>query len=119
MAGDLTVLDGNTFFVSDPAGDVEPGPDPNGFFHADMRHLSSWRLLINGQSLYVLTSRAVDYYSAAIFGTLATAGVGENPPISIRRGRSHSGPGQVPHPPPGRRRRRCSRRGPSGRPPST
>ena len=48
MAGDLTVLDGNTFFVSDPAGDVEPGPDPNGFFHADMRHLSTWRLLING-----------------------------------------------------------------------
>ena len=87
MAGDLTVLDGNTFFVSDPAGDVEPGPDPNGFFHADMRHLSSWRLLINGQPLYVLTSRAVDYYSAAIFGTLATAGVGENPPISIRRDR--------------------------------
>src|SRR5438309_7703558 len=87
MAGDLTVLDGNTFFVSDSAGDVEPGPDPNGFFHADMRHLSSWRLLINGQPLYVLTSRAVDYYSAAIFGTLATAGVGENPPISIRRDR--------------------------------
>ena len=84
MAGDLTVLDGNTFFVSDPAGDVEPGPDPNGFFHADMRHLSSWRLLINGQSLYVLTSRAVDYYSAAIFATLATAGVGENPPVSVR-----------------------------------
>src|SRR5438132_1056540 len=57
MAGDLTVLDGNTFFVSDPAGDVEPGPDPTGFFHADMRHLSTWRLLINVQPLYVLTSR--------------------------------------------------------------
>jgi len=68
MAGDLTVLDGNTFFVSDPAGNVEPGPDPNGFFHADMRHLSTWRLLINGQPLYVLTSRTVDYYSAAVIG---------------------------------------------------
>jgi hypothetical protein len=34
MAGDLTVLDGNTFFVSDAAGDVEPGELPNGFFHA-------------------------------------------------------------------------------------
>jgi len=87
MAGDLTVLDGNTFFVSDPAGDVEPGPDPNGFFHADMRHLSTWRLLINGEPLYVLTSRTVDYYSAAIFATLATAGVGENPPVSVRRDR--------------------------------
>src|SRR3989441_474197 len=87
MAADLTVLDGNTFFVSDAAGDVEPGPDPNGFFHADMRHLSTWRLLINGQPLYVLTSRSVDYYSAAVFATLATAGVGENPPISVRRDR--------------------------------
>jgi glycogen debranching enzyme len=49
MAGDLTVLDGNTFFVSDQAGDVEPGELPNGFFHADMRHLSKWRLLVNGR----------------------------------------------------------------------
>jgi len=49
MAGTLTVLDGNTFFVSDAAGDVEPGEDANGFFHADMRQLSTWRLLLNGQ----------------------------------------------------------------------
>jgi glycogen debranching enzyme len=87
MAGDLTVLDGNTFFVSDPAGDVEPSPMPNGFFHADMRHLSRWRLLVNGHPTHVLTSRTVDYYSAAIFATLGSVSVGENPPISIRRDR--------------------------------
>jgi len=87
MAGDLTVLDGNTFFVSDAAGDVEPGEDANGFFHADMRHLSSWRLLVNGRPVHVLTSRTVDYYSASMFGTLPTVSVGENPPISIRRDR--------------------------------
>ena len=91
MASDLTVLDGNTFFVSDAAGDVEPGPDANGFFHADMRHLSTWRLLVNGRPMHVLTSRTVDYYSAAVFGTLATVGVGENPPISIRRDRFVAG----------------------------
>jgi glycogen debranching enzyme len=87
MAGDLIVLDGNTFFVSDAAGDVEPGTDANGFFHADMRHLSTWRLFVNGAPLHVLTSRTVDYYSASVFGTLATVSVGENPPISIRRDR--------------------------------
>jgi len=87
MAGDLTVLDGNTFFVSDAAGDVEPGELPNGFFHADMRHLSKWRLLVNGRPTHVLTSRTVDYYSAAIFATLASVSVGENPPVSIRRDR--------------------------------
>ena len=42
MANDLTILDGNTFFVSDPAGDVQPSQVPNGFFHGDMRHLSTW-----------------------------------------------------------------------------
>lgn len=52
-----------------------------------MRHLSTWRLLINGRPTHVLTSRTVDYYSAAIFSTLANVGVGENPPISIRRDR--------------------------------
>jgi len=87
MAGNLTVLDGNTFFVSDAAGDVEPGEDANGFFHADMRQLSTWRLLVNGRPVHVLTSRTVDYYSASIFATLASVGVGENPPISIRRDR--------------------------------
>ncbi|MEA2667516.1 MAG: hypothetical protein QOJ33_450 [Chloroflexota bacterium] len=87
MAGELTVLDGNTFFVSDAAGDVEPGQDANGFFHADMRQLSTWRLLVNGRPVHVLTSRTVDYYSASIFATLASVGVGENPPISIRRDR--------------------------------
>src|SRR3989442_7242946 len=87
MAGNLTVLDGNTFFVSDAAGDVEPGQDVNGFFHADMRQLSTWRLLVNGRPLHVLTSRTVDYYSASVFTTLASVSVGENPPISIRRDR--------------------------------
>src|SRR5260370_7386569 len=80
MAG-LTVLDGNTFFVSDAAGDVEPGDDANGFFHADMRQLSTWRLLVNGRPVRVLTSRTIDYYSPSIFTTLATVGVAENPPI--------------------------------------
>lgn len=87
MAGNLTVLDGNTFFVSDAAGDVEPGDDANGFFSADMRQLSTWRLLVNTRPVHVLTSRSVDYYSASIFATLASVGVGENPPISIRRDR--------------------------------
>ena len=87
MAAELTVLDGNTFFVSDPAGDVEPGDMPNGFFQEDTRHLSMWRLLADGKPLHVLTSRTVDYYSAAIFGTLASVAVGQNPVISIRRDR--------------------------------
>jgi len=52
-----------------------------------MRQLSTWRLLVNGHPVHVLTSRTVDYYSASVFATLASVSVGENPPISIRRDR--------------------------------
>src|SRR5439155_183155 len=71
--------------ISQP--DVEAGETANGFFHADMRHLSNWQLLVDGRPVHVLTSRTVDYYSASVFGTLASVSVGENPPISIRRDR--------------------------------
>ncbi|MGH2578598.1 MAG: glycogen debranching N-terminal domain-containing protein, partial [Actinomycetota bacterium] len=45
MADSLVVLDGSTFFVSAPSGDVD-GAEAEGFFHADVRHLSTWRLLL-------------------------------------------------------------------------
>src|SRR3989454_2186510 len=91
MPDELTVLDGNTFFVSDRAGDVEAGETANGFFHADMRHLSDWRLLVDGRPVHVLTSRTVDYYSASVFGTLASVSVGDTPAISVRRDRFVAG----------------------------
>jgi glycogen debranching enzyme len=87
MPEPLIVLDGSSFFVSDPAGDVEPGPEANGYFFADMRHLSTWRLLVNGEPIRMLSSRAVDYYSATTYATLWRARVGKNPTISIRRDR--------------------------------
>ncbi len=85
----LTVLDGSSFFISDAAGDVDPvtanGPDVLGLFHSDVRHLAGWELLINGQRMRVLTSRPNDYYSARVFGALAT-GTGD-PSIAVRRER--------------------------------
>jgi glycogen debranching enzyme len=87
MAEPLVVLDGSTFFVSDARGDVEPGPDASGYFYADMRHLSTWRLLADGEPIRVLTSSPVDYYSASIHATLARARVGKNPTVTIRRDR--------------------------------
>ena len=59
------MLDGSTFFVSDPSGDVE-AERADGFFHVDMRHLSTWRLLVNGESPRTLSSEIVDYYSARV-----------------------------------------------------
>jgi glycogen debranching enzyme len=86
MPDQLVVLDGSTFFVSAPSGDVA-GVEAEGFFHADVRHLSTWRLLLDGAPMRVLTSRNIRYYSAVVFGTLGTARVGENPAVSIQRER--------------------------------
>jgi glycogen debranching enzyme len=46
----VTTLHGASFLVSDKQGDVEATPDaPAGLFHADMRHLSRWTLLVDGR----------------------------------------------------------------------
>ena len=82
----LVVLDGSTFFVSDRAGDVS-GDEDHGFFFADARHLSEWRLLVDGDPIRVLTTSNVDYYSAQVLATLAAARVGVNPSVSVQRHR--------------------------------
>jgi glycogen debranching enzyme len=87
MADQLVILNGSTFLLSDTRGDVAPGDQPNGFFYADMRHLSTWLLRVNGAPLTVLTSRPLDYHAARIVGTLADARVGVNPVVSVRRDR--------------------------------
>jgi glycogen debranching enzyme len=87
VAESLVVLDGSTFFASDPNGDVDPGQEASGFFFKDTRHLSTWRLLLNGRPMRLLTVRTPDYYSARIFGTLGTVRVGVNPTILVRRDR--------------------------------
>src|SRR3954453_5936451 len=63
---------------SDLSGDVE-AEDAEGLFYADVRHLSSWHVLVNGKPIEPLTSRRVDYYSARI--------VGEEEELAIRRDR--------------------------------
>ena len=58
----LTILDGSTFVISDDIGDVGLGAE--GVFADDTRMLSRCRLLLDGESPLLLTSRAVDYFSA-------------------------------------------------------
>jgi glycogen debranching enzyme len=67
VAGDLIILDGCTFMYSGESGDVGDH-NPAGFFYEDVRHLSNWRLLVNGKPVDTLSSRRVDYYSARIVG---------------------------------------------------
>jgi glycogen debranching enzyme len=85
MAGKLELIDGSTYFISDPSGDIGVKA-AEGFFHLDMRHLSTWKLLIEGEPIEVLSSRRLDFRTAHIVGT-ASAHPGTNPPITIERHR--------------------------------
>lgn len=58
----LTILDGSTFCVSDDLGDVGRGSE--GLYAADTRMLSKCRLVVDGASPLLLTSRAVDYFNS-------------------------------------------------------
>jgi glycogen debranching enzyme len=66
--GSIQVLEGSTFMLSDPRGDVEEGTVA-GLYHEDTRHLNRFVLRVNGVAPTVLTSREIDYYSAAFFTT--------------------------------------------------
>ena len=65
LAVPLTILEGSTFCVSDELGDIS---EPTmGLFADDTRFLSRWVLTINGARPLMLSSRKVEYYSAAFF----------------------------------------------------
>src|SRR5260370_17919280 len=64
----ISILDGSTFLVSSANGDIEAGPNQaEGFFYKDMRHLSKWKLTVNGIPLDVLSTDATEYYYAHHF----------------------------------------------------
>ncbi|MGH9482753.1 MAG: glycogen debranching N-terminal domain-containing protein, partial [Terriglobales bacterium] len=59
----VSILDGSTFLVSNLNGDFEAAPDrAEGLFYKDMRHLSKWKLTLNGKPLDVLSTDALEYY---------------------------------------------------------
>jgi glycogen debranching enzyme len=82
---DLIILDGTTFFYSDEKGDAE-AKDVDGFFFHDVRHLSRWLVLVDGQEIEPLSSRRVDYFSARVVG-MPKQDDEDAPPISVRRDR--------------------------------
>ncbi|GHJ15085.1 amylo-alpha-1,6-glucosidase [Micromonospora sp. AKA38] len=52
----ISILDGNTFLVSDRRGNIEPSYDfPTGLFSFDTRFLSTWILSLDGQLLHALS----------------------------------------------------------------
>ena len=87
--GDVTILDGNTFVVSDDRGDIEAAStDPSGLFSFDTRFLSRWVLTIDGHRLSPLTVDDLQYFEARFFLVPGSATVYTDATLSVIRHRT-------------------------------
>jgi glycogen debranching enzyme len=92
MSGDtVSILEGDTFVVSDRRGDVDASPaEPHGLFNRDTRYLSRWRLTVGGSSPRLLSTDDVNYFSAQFFLVPPDGSVYEDSAFSIIRKRAVS-----------------------------
>ncbi len=83
----LSVLDGSTFVVSDPHGEVIPGEGhEHGFFAEDTRFISRWVLHVGDRPLQLLSLNQGTHFDAQFFLT-PRVGPEEQAPWSIVRHR--------------------------------
>jgi glycogen debranching enzyme len=90
MSNDLvTILDGNTFVVSDSRGDIEASlTDPTGLFSFDCRFLSRWVLTVNGARLNALSVDDLQYFETRFFLVPGTGTMYVDAKLSVIRGRA-------------------------------
>jgi len=62
----IVINNGTTFLVSDEKGNMLDDPE-FGLYYRDMRYLRKFNMTIDGKELHLLTSRNVNYFSAAYF----------------------------------------------------
>src|SRR5689334_11313987 len=85
----VKILDGNTFVVSDSAGDIEASStDPRGLFSYDTRFLSTWRLTIDGKRLTPLSVDDTRYFEATFFVIAPTDSVYNDSELIVGRRRT-------------------------------
>lgn len=84
--GEVRVLDGSSFYISNAQGDAE-GNRHEGFFFRDTRFLSTATLRINGEKPSLVSTQTVDYFSALFFLTMPFGTVYEAHPLTIVRSR--------------------------------
>jgi glycogen debranching enzyme len=89
MAEHVTMLEGNTFLVSDARGDIEASAtDPTGLFSYDTRFLSTWRLWINGERLSALSTDDLQYFQTRFFLVPGSGSVYVDSQLAVIRERS-------------------------------
>jgi glycogen debranching enzyme len=85
----VSILDGNTFVVSDRRGDIDATPiDNHGLFLDDTRFLSRWILTINGIRPTVLSIDDQAYFKLQFFQALTTGTIYVDSHLSVTRRRS-------------------------------
>jgi glycogen debranching enzyme len=85
----VSILDGNTFVVSDERGDIEASrTDPTGLFSFDTRFLSRWVLSVNGERLTPLSIDDLQYFETRFFLVPGTGTVYVDAKLSVIRHRS-------------------------------
>ena len=87
--GQVRILDGNTFVVSDERGDIEASlTDPTGLFSFDTRFMSKWILTVNGQRLTPLSVDDQNYFETRFFLVPGTGTVYVDSKLSVIRHRT-------------------------------
>src|SRR5436190_3896413 len=85
----VSILDGNTFVVSDRRGDIDASPvDTQGLFLDDTRFLSRWILTVNGLRPNVLSIDEQAYFKVQFFEALTTGTVYVDSHLSVARRRA-------------------------------
>src|SRR6185369_348912 len=88
----VSILEGNTFVVSDPRGDLEATPTENhGLFLNDTRFLSRWILTVNGIRPKLLSTDDLAYYKVQFFSALTTGTIYVDSHLSVLRQREVNG----------------------------
>jgi glycogen debranching enzyme len=89
MLDTVSILDGDTFIVSDKRGDIEGSPTATqGLFRMDTRFLSRWVLRVNGIRPSVLSVDDLNYFTARFFLVPSMGTVYVDATLSVIRKRS-------------------------------
>ena len=85
----VSILDGNTFVVSDKRGDIDASPaDTTGLFSYDTRFLSKWVLTVDGNRLNPLSSTTCNTSNPEFFLVPGTGTIYVDATLSIIRQRA-------------------------------
>ncbi len=83
-AGTVTLVEGSSFCISLPNGDIHP-EYPHGVFYQDTRILSRWNLTVNGQPLEPLGAETKEPYRALFVGRVPRSDGYADSPLIVER----------------------------------